>query len=205
MRGFSAEFLSLVSLVIENRLCLMFYPPSEEGQRERAICKYHAIERKRPLVSPVLDEIMNSLLVDMVYNTNRIEGSTLSRDETEQIINALIKNEDVKMSILHGMEVVSWISAWKYARSLISLPTTALRLKHIKKIHQLLMIDNYGFRCNPKDQVVLYRTKVLLARPEEVAPLMEALMNWLHEEVYGIDFYHIHMNAKTFLLSCRSR
>jgi len=132
-----------------------------------------------------MGEIAGSLLVDVVYNTNRIEGSPLSRAETEQIVDAIIKEEDVVLHkpLRYGVDVYSWMAAWQYASTLIHLPTAELTSGHILKIHGLLTLDHHGFRSQPNQVVILHRTKVLLARPEEVRPLMERLITWLHDEL----------------------
>jgi len=105
--------------------------------------KKRELDRYRPLPSSIVEKLREQFIVEWTYNSNAIEGNTLSLQETELVLNRglTIGNKSLKEhfeAINHkaGIELVEQFVARK----------KDLDEKFIKDLHRLILknIDDAG-------------------------------------------------------------
>lgn len=92
----------------------------------------------RPLSSGSVRRLSEDFMIDYTYNSNAIEGSTLTLEET-----ALVLKEGVTISgkpLQHHLEAVGHRDAYYYIEDLIK-KKVPLSERTIKEIHALVLID----------------------------------------------------------------
>lgn len=95
------------------------------------------LDAMRPLSCEQVQNLKNVYDVLLTYNSNAIEGSTLSYSETK-----LILNEGITIggkSINEHLEVINHKEAIGYIEELVSIGTNEITLKDIKNIHALVL------------------------------------------------------------------
>lgn len=82
-------------------------------------------------------DIYNQFLLDLTYNTNKLEGSTLTENETKAILfdNIALSNK----SIIEQLEVKNHQAALNYLFNYISLSSSKIDEMLILKLHSILM------------------------------------------------------------------
>lgn len=82
-------------------------------------------------------DIYNQFLLDLTYNTNKLEGSTLTENETKAILfdNIALSNK----SIIEQLEVKNHQAALNYLFNYISLSSSKIDEKLVLKLHSILM------------------------------------------------------------------
>lgn len=119
------------------------------------------VSQSRPLTSGELARLRDEFLVDFTYNSNAIEGSTLTLQET-----ALILNEGITIAekpLKEHLEAIGHKDAFFYIEELVKekLPLTE---KNIKNIHSLILMDK------PLDRGVYRRIPVRIMGADNVPP-----------------------------------
>lgn len=118
--------------------------------------------------------------IELTYSSNAIEGNTLTRQETAQIIE---KGVTVKgKSITEHLEAVNHAHAFEYINS--------LKLKNIKEINKRIILDIHALILKDIDtqNAGMYRnipvriagSTVTLPNPLKVPELMDEFIFWLH-------------------------
>ena len=115
------------------------YPYHFEGlekQLERIHEKKRELDKKRPIPSYVLKSIKDSLSIEWTYNSNSIEGNTLTLQETKMVIEDgfTIKGK----SLREHFEVVNHQEAIEFVESLASNEYVLNKLD-ILSIHHLVL------------------------------------------------------------------
>jgi len=82
-------------------------------------------------------DIYDQFLLSLTYNTNRIEGSTLTEDETKTILfdNVTLSNK----SVIEHLEVKNHQAAWEYLLKQLSKKSFKIDEILILKLHSILM------------------------------------------------------------------
>jgi Fic family protein len=158
------------------------YPYHFEGfekQLERILHKKKALDKLRPLPSYALKGIKNSMMLEWTYNSNSIEGNTLTLQETKLVIEEgfTIKGK----SLREHFEAVNHQEAIEFVESLVSNKYT-LSDRDILKVHELVL------QKIEKDFAGRYRTSgVRISGANFVPPnalkvdtLMEELIGWVN-------------------------
>jgi Fic family protein len=158
------------------------YPYHFEGiekQLERILHKKKALDKLRPLPSYALKGIKNSMMLEWTYNSNSIEGNTLTLQETKLVIEEgfTIKGK----SLREHFEAVNHQEAIEFVESLVSKKYT-LSDRDILKVHELVL------QKIEKDFAGRYRTSgVRISGANFVPPnalkvdtLMEELIGWVN-------------------------
>ncbi|NLZ46462.1 MAG: cell filamentation protein Fic, partial [Clostridiales bacterium] len=94
---------------------------------------------KRPLNAGEIKRLRDEFMINNTYNSNAIEGNTLTLRET-----ALILNEGVTISekpIKEHLEVIGHRDAFEYITKLVS-EKVPLSEKEIKEIHSLVLMND---------------------------------------------------------------
>lgn len=115
------------------------YPYHFEGiekQLERIHEKKRELDEKRPLPSYVLRSIKESMTLEWTYNSNSIEGNTLTLQETKMVIEEgfTIKGK----SLREHFEAVNHQEAIEYVENLIS-DSYILKESDILEVHNLVL------------------------------------------------------------------
>ena len=135
----------------------------------------------RPLTSEEVNRLREEFLIDFTYNSNAIEGNTLTLQET-----ALILKEGITIDekpLREHLEAVGHKDAFYYIEELVK-EKVGLSEKVIKDIHSLVLMDK------PQDRGRYRRIPVTIlgsvhepAQPYLVPVLMEQLINKYNEEM----------------------
>ncbi len=175
-------------------------PAQYEDLFKRIDAKKAELEKRRPLTQGELERLREEFLLEFTYNSNAIEGSTLTLQETAMVLEGITID---KKPLKEHLEAVGHKDAFEYIKELVS-ENVYLSEKVIKDIHSLVLMDR------PQDRGVYRRipVKILGAKVEPPQPYivgikMEELMrdysnidNKLHdiEKIarFHLDFEGIH-------------
>lgn len=126
--------------------------------------KLEALKKRRPLTEGELERLNEDFLVEYTYNSNAIEGNTLSLRETDMVLRGLTI---AQKSLREHLEVIGHKEAFDYVRELVR-DKAPLSEKIIKDIHYLVLSDK-------KDDRGVYRrvpVRIMGAAHEPVQPYM---------------------------------
>ncbi len=122
------------------------------------------LDRRRPLTSGELKRLQDEFLVEFTYNSNAIEGNTLTLQETAL---ALVGVTIDKKPLKDHLEAVGHRDAFLYVVSLVS-DKVAISERIIRKIHSLVLINK------PEDKGLYRRipVKIMGAHHEPPQPYL---------------------------------
>lgn len=130
------------------------------------------LDRRRPLTQGELERLNEEFTVEYTYNSNAIEGNTLTLRETDLVLRGLTVD---RKPLKDHMEAVGHKEAFDYVRELVQ-ENAPLSERVIKQIHYLVLADK-------KDDRGVYRripVHILGAAHEPVQPwLVEPKMERL--------------------------
>lgn len=134
----------------------------------------------RPLPQQALAKINEALAIEYTYESNRIEGNTLTLQETE-----LVVNEGVTISgksMREHLEAINHAEAIDYIRDFAS-NGIEISERTIKEIHALVLhgIDRENAGRYRNVPVMISGSTHLPPQPYLIAPQMEAFMRTLNE------------------------
>lgn len=130
------------------------------------------INKRRPLTKGELQRLQDEFLVEFTYNSNAIEGNTLTLQETAMVLEGVTIDQK---PLKDHLEAVGHKDAFVYVQSLVS-DGNAITEREIKQIHSLVLMDR------PEDKGVYRRipVKIMGAVHEPPQPyLIEPQMNEL--------------------------
>ena len=123
--------------------------------------KREELELKRPLTQGELERLNEEFMVEYTYNSNAIEGNTLTLRETDMVLRGLTINQK---PLKEHLEVIGHKEAFDYVRELVS-ENISLSEKVIKEIHFLVLADKR------EDRGVYRRVPVrIMGAAHETAP-----------------------------------
>ncbi len=126
--------------------------------------KLEILKSKRPFTTGELERLNEEFLTEYTYNSNAIEGNTLTLRETDMVLRGLTVD---KKSLKEHFEVIGHKEAFIYVRELVS-ENVELTEKVIKDIHYLVLADK-------KQDRGIYRripVKIMGASHEPVQPYL---------------------------------
>ncbi len=134
--------------------------------------KKHELYGRRPLTEGELERLNEEFTVEYTYNSNAIEGNTLTLRETDLVLRGLTIDQK---PLKDHMEAVGHKEAFDYVRELVK-ENAPLTESVIKQIHYLVLADK-------KDDRGVYRrvpVRIMGAHHEPVQPyLIEPRMEQL--------------------------
>ena len=156
------------------------------------------LDSRRPLTQGEMERLNEEFIIEYTYNSNAIEGGTLTLRETDMVLRGLTIDQK---PLKEHMEAVGHKEAFEFVSGLVK-DNAPLTESVIKQIHYLVLADK-------KDDRGVYRrvpVKILGAKHEPVQPYliqpkMEELLknyNESKEEILGklarfhIEFEGIH-------------
>lgn len=99
--------------------------------------KLEALKVRRPLTEGEVERLNEEFLIEYTYNSNAIEGNTLTLRETDMVLRGLTIDQK---SLKEHLEVIGHKEAFEYIRQLVS-ENVELSEKVIKDIHYLVLAD----------------------------------------------------------------
>ena len=160
--------------------------------------KKEIISKLRPLNESEIKRLQEDFIIENTYNSNAIEGSTITLDETHMII-----KEGITVggkSIKEHLEIIGYKEAFDYIID-IANTKTELTEKIIQDIHYLVLQGNKQARGIYRNVPVRVGSHIA-PQPYLVKPQMERLMEdnkeWLKENVliavskFHLEFETIH-------------
>ena len=155
--------------------------------------KKRRIEEKRPLPKNTLKSIREKLFLDWTYNSNAIEGNTLTLSETKVVLEdgITIGGKTLK----EHLEVVNHKEAIIYMEDIIK-ENENLSERQIKNIHHLILkgIDDENAGRYRKEKVVISGAEHMPPSPIRVSEQMEELVKWYYED--GQDLHTVERASK---------
>ncbi|MEZ4985210.1 MAG: Fic family protein [Saprospiraceae bacterium] len=158
---------------------------SYEQHASRIAEKKQRLDALRPLPSIAVQQLQQSMVVEWTYNSNSIEGNTLTLQETRMVIEEgfTVKGKSLRehFEAVNHQEAVEWIS------SLVK-PDYRLRARDILDVHALVL------RAIEKEFAGRYRNAgVRIAGANFVPPnalkvddLMDELIGWVNSPANDI-------------------
>ena len=126
--------------------------------------KLEILKKRRPLTEGELERLNEEFIVEFTYNSNAIEGNTLTLRETDMVLRGLTIDQK---SFKEHMEVIGHKEAFDYVRLLVS-ENAPISEKIIKDIHYFVLADK-------KDDRGVYRrvpVRIMGAAHEPVQPYL---------------------------------
>lgn len=150
------------------------------------------LNRKRPLTQGEMRKLQEEFLVEFTYNSNAIEGNTLTLRETAMVLEGLTIDQK---PLEDHLEAVGHRDAFLYVEQLLS-EKVILDEKVIKDIHSLVLMDR------PEDKGVYRRIPVKIMgafheppQPYLVPIQMESLLaeqkNSKRHEIENAALFHL--------------
>ena len=99
--------------------------------------KLSKLKEKRPLTEGELERLNREFLTEYTYNSNAIEGNTLTLRETDMVLRGLTID---RKSLKEHLEVIGHREAFEYVRQLVN-ENVEISEKVIKDIHYLVLPD----------------------------------------------------------------
>ncbi len=143
--------------------------------------KKNRIEKKRPLAKNTLKSLREKLFLEWTYNSNAIEGNTLTLSETKVVLEdgLTIGGKTLK----EHLEVLNHIDAILYMEDIIK-NNESLSERQIKNIHNLILkgIDDENAGRYRKEKVVISGAEHLPPEPIRVQEQMGKLIEWYNRD-----------------------
>ena len=149
----------------------------EERIHERIIEKKVRLDSHRPLSDAIVRRLHENMEIEYTYNSNAIEGNTLTQRETQLIIQEGITISGKSLS--EHLEAKNHPKALRYVESLVGRD---LEETDVLKVHELIfsgVLENAGKYRNA--QVYIQGSDFMPPPAFEVPELMKALLKWLKE------------------------
>lgn len=141
------------------------------------------LDARRPLTAGELKRLTEEFVIEYTYNSNAIEGNTLTLRETAMVLRGLTIDQK---PLKDHMEAVGHKEAFDFVQDLVK-EQALLSENIIKQIHYLVLIDK-------KDDRGVYRripVRIMGAKHEPVQPYliqpkMEQLLDWYNNSTEPI-------------------
>ena len=131
------------------------------------------LRKRRPLTPGEVERLRDEFMVNYTYNSNAIEGNTLTLQETALVLRGLTVD---RKPLKDHLEAVGHRDAFLYIQELAKR-RSRLREHEIRSIHTLVLMDK------PEDRGVYRRVPVTIVgaytepvQPYMIAPKMEELL-----------------------------
>jgi len=135
---------------------------------------------KKPWPQHTLKSLHEEILLQWTYNSNAIEGNTLTLKETKVVLEGITIGGK---SIVEHLEAINHRDAINYVEEIIS-NREELSEWQIKNIHQLVLknIDAPNAGCYRRENVIISGAAHLPPDFLQLDSLMQELLNWYHGE-----------------------
>ncbi|WP_202708930.1 Fic family protein [Sporosalibacterium faouarense] len=143
--------------------------------------KKNIIDNKRPLPNHTLKSLRENFLLTWTYNSNAIEGNTLTLSETKVVLEdgITIGGKTLK----EHLEVINHKEAILYVEDLVK-EDDILTEWQVKSIHRLILkgIDDSYAGTYRKEKVIISGAEHIPPEPFLLKEEMETLLDWYNNE-----------------------
>ena len=139
------------------------------------------LDQLRPLPGPAVARLREQILVEWIYNSNAIEGSTITLKETRLILETGLTIGG--KSLREHFEVINHRDAIDYVENLVASPERITPL-HVRQIHKLVLsrIDDENAGRYRETQVQIAGAAFTPPESWQVPNLMTEWGDWLASE-----------------------
>ena len=154
------------------------------------------LDSKRPLTEGELERLKEEFIIEYTYNSNAIEGNTLTLRETEMVLRGLTID---KKPLKDHMEAIGHKEAFEYVSSLVK-DNVPISENIIKQIHYLVLADKPQDRgAYRKVPVSIMGAKHTPVQPYLIEPKLQALLEWYSKDnedfITKLAKFHIEFEA----------
>ena len=147
--------------------------------------KKEMLDKLRPLSSSQVKNLKNVYDIQLTYNSNAIEGSTLSYSETKLILNEGITIGGKSMN--EHLEAINHKEAISFIEELSKINTKEITLTDIKNIHHIILkgIDNKNAGVYRVKNVGVVKSDgdiYSFTEPLKIEEKMKLFIEWLHTQ-----------------------
>lgn len=144
--------------------------------------KKNQIDRFRPFPSALIKNLDDWFGIELTYNSNAIEGNTLTRRETAVIVEKGLTVGG--KSLKEHLEATNHIKALDWIRNLISKKPGDISERDILSIQELILkgIDDDNAGCYRNVSIRISGSAAVMPNPQKVPVLMTEFINWLSKE-----------------------
>jgi len=150
----------------------------DERIHERILAKKLQLDSDRPLSEEIVGQLRRNMEIEYTYNSNAIEGNTLTLRETQLVI-----REGVTISgksLNEHLEAKNHPKAIEYVENLAE--SSSLSQAEVLKVHEIIfsgILENAGNYRN--GQMHIEGSEYMPPPAFEVPGLMRELLNWLEK------------------------
>lgn len=147
--------------------------------------KKEQLDALRPLPAAAVRRLQEQLMVEWIYHSNAIEGSTLTLRETQLILETGLTIGG--KSLREHFEVINHRKAIEYVETL-AVGDERVNAFHVRQIHQLVLTRIDDANAGQYRSLPVRIVGVLHQPPEcwEVSALMVSWTEWLNGEAAGL-------------------
>ena len=154
-----------------------------QGLLDKIHQKKEQLGRLRPLSDAQLKNLKNVYDIQFTYNSNAIEGSTLTYSETKLILNEGITIGGKSMN--EHLEAINHKEAIHFIEEIANINTNEITLTDIKNLHHLILkgIDNKNAGAYRTQNVGVVKSDGEIqsfAEPLKIEEEMQEFIKWLH-------------------------
>lgn len=133
-----------------------------------------------PLPKYTLKSLREKLFLEWTYNSNAIEGNTLTMNETKVVLEGITIGGK---TLREHLEVINHREAISYVEEVVQ-QQEALSEWQIKSLHRLVLkgIDDAYAGVYRKEQVFISGAKHIPPAHYVIQEKMDGMMNWYHNE-----------------------
>ena len=145
--------------------------------------KKRELDSNRPLNASIVKKLNEQFAVEWTYNSNAIEGNTLSLNETEIVLNTGVTIGG--KTVNEHLEAINHKEGIQYIESLIS-KSTELSEDTIKELHRLILkgIDDLEAGIYRRHNVRIVGARIIPPQAIKVKALMSELLSWYYENIH---------------------
>jgi Fic family protein len=145
---------------------------------KRLEIKKAQLDGLRPLPGAAVNRLRDEILIEWIYNSNAIEGSTITLQETRLILETGLTVGG--KSLREHFEVINHKEAIQYVESLIQNPEPITAF-HVRQIHKLILtnIDDENAGSYRKTQVRIAGAPIIPPESWQINSLMTEWADWV--------------------------
>ena len=144
--------------------------------------KKNQLDKQRPLPPELVKNLDEWFNVELTYNSNAIEGNTLTRQET-----ALVLEKGITIggkSLTEHLEATNHAKALEFIKTLVSKKSSDVTEKTILFLHECILkgINDANAGRYRSVQIRIAGSRVVMPNPLKVPGLMTEFVSWLSTE-----------------------
>ncbi len=145
--------------------------------------KKSELDSHRPLNKSIVKKLEEEFSIAWTYNSNAIEGNTLSLQETEMVINSGITVGG--KTVNEHLEAINHKKGIDFIRSIV-LKKEKITEKTILKLHEYILrsIDDYSAGNYRRENVRIIGAHHIPPQAIKIPRLMDEFMEWFYQNEY---------------------